>query len=307
MPSTRHAVLGIMLAAGMSLAVPAPGAAEGVPDEAKQAGRDAASFPPAGRGLFPRHGQRRRVDAGRDQGPQHVAGLDRRRRPVLGSHDRPTRSGRSTCSRRSPRTRRLKNSRGQPLDLSWPDQRALLRAGDQGPTQTISACGSTSAAPIARPTRSRRAEISRRRDRRARQEPAGRVLLWRADRHPRPAPVPEPGLRRGGRQELGSRTLLHRPATTTIDKDLVRPYRVGMSCAFCHVGPSPVAPPADPENPKWENISSTVGAQYFWIDRIFAWEAEPAQLHVPARPHLSGRARWTPRWSRPTTSTTRAR
>ena len=32
-------------------------------------------------------------------------------------------------------------------------------------------------------------------------------------------------------------------------KDLVRPYRVGMSCAFCHVGPNPVKPPADPEHP----------------------------------------------------------
>ena len=40
-------------------------------------------------------------------------------------------------------------------------------------------------------------------------------------------------------------------------KDLVRPYRVGMSCAFCHVGPSPMAPPADPGNPKWENINAT--------------------------------------------------
>lgn len=60
-----------------------------------------------------------------------------------------------------------------------------------------------------------------------------------------------------------------------LSKDLVRPYRVGMSCGFCHVGPSPIAPPADPANPKWENVSSTVGSQYFWIDRIFAWEADP--------------------------------
>jgi hypothetical protein len=56
------------------------------------------------------------------------------------------------------------------------------------------------------------------------------------------------------------------------DKDLVKPYRVGMSCGFCHVGPNPVKPPADPENPKWENLSSNVGAQYFWIDRIFTFE-----------------------------------
>ncbi|MEE3622862.1 hypothetical protein UCD39_02510 [Nitrospirillum sp. BR 11752] len=55
------------------------------------------------------------------------------------------------------------------------------------------------------------------------------------------------------------------------DKTLVRPYRVGMACGFCHVGPSPTNPPADPENPKFENMSAVVGAQYFWIDRIFGW------------------------------------
>jgi len=55
-------------------------------------------------------------------------------------------------------------------------------------------------------------------------------------------------------------------------RDLVRPYRVGMSCAFCHVGPSPVKPPADPNSPKWENLASNVGAQYFWWDRVFDWK-----------------------------------
>jgi hypothetical protein len=59
-------------------------------------------------------------------------------------------------------------------------------------------------------------------------------------------------------------------------KELVRPYRVGMSCGFCHVGPNPLKPPADPENPKWENLSSNVGAQYFWVDRIFSWKYDPS-------------------------------
>src|ERR1700733_6460588 len=31
-----------------------------------------------------------------------------------------------------------------------------------------------------------------------------------------------------------------------LQSDLVRPYRVGMACSFCHVGPSPIHPPADP-------------------------------------------------------------
>jgi hypothetical protein len=72
------------------------------------------------------------------------------------------------------------------------------------------------------------------------------------------------------------------------DKKLVRPYRVGMSCGFCHVGPNPLKPPKDPNNPKWENLSSNVGAQYFWINRIFYWEADPSnfiwQLFYTSRP-----------------------
>jgi hypothetical protein len=55
------------------------------------------------------------------------------------------------------------------------------------------------------------------------------------------------------------------------DQTLVRPYRVGMSCGFCHVGPNPSNPPPDPENPKWEHLNSNPGAQYFWVDRIFIW------------------------------------
>lgn len=58
------------------------------------------------------------------------------------------------------------------------------------------------------------------------------------------------------------------------DPTLVRPYRVGMSCGFCHVGPSPIAPPADPENPKFAELNSTVGAQYMWVDRLFVHTAD---------------------------------
>ena len=71
-------------------------------------------------------------------------------------------------------------------------------------------------------------------------------------------------------------------------RDLVKPYRVGMSCAFCHVGPNPIKPPADPEHPKWENLSSNVGAQYFWVDRIFVWDSDPTsyvyQMFHTSRP-----------------------
>jgi hypothetical protein len=65
-----------------------------------------------------------------------------------------------------------------------------------------------------------------------------------------------------------------------LSKDLVRPYRVGMACAFCHVGPNPVKPPADAEHPTLANLSGTVGAQYFWVDRLFAWDQDRSNFFV---------------------------
>ncbi len=56
--------------------------------------------------------------------------------------------------------------------------------------------------------------------------------------------------------------------------DLIRPYRVGMACGFCHVGPSPLHPPATPSNPQWANLNSTVGAQYLWMDRVFVYSGD---------------------------------
>lgn len=62
------------------------------------------------------------------------------------------------------------------------------------------------------------------------------------------------------------------------NKNLVRPYRVGMSCGFCHVGPNPSNPPADFENPEWANLNSNPGAQYFWVDRILLWERDESNF-----------------------------
>jgi hypothetical protein len=69
---------------------------------------------------------------------------------------------------------------------------------------------------------------------------------------------------------------------------LVKPFRVGMSCGFCHVGPNPSNPPADPENPEWANLNSNPGAQYFWIERIFMFDQDSGsfiwQLFHTSRP-----------------------
>ena len=84
---------------------------------------------------------------------------------------------------------------------------------------------------------------------------------------------PNPDFDEKARQRWDSERFYNDP-TYYFDRNLVRPYRVGMSCAFCHVGPNPIRPPADPENPKWENLSSNVGAQYFWWDRVFNWRGD---------------------------------
>lgn len=47
------------------------------------------------------------------------------------------------------------------------------------------------------------------------------------------------------------------------DTRLVRPFRVGMSCGFCHVAPHPLSPPVDRENPEWRHLSSNIGNQYW--------------------------------------------
>jgi cytochrome c5 len=84
---------------------------------------------------------------------------------------------------------------------------------------------------------------------------------------------PNPAFDEKARKRWNSERYYNDPAYY-FSRDLVKPYRVGMSCGFCHVGPDPLRPPADPENPEWRNLSSTVGAQFFWVDRIFNWQAE---------------------------------
>lgn len=62
------------------------------------------------------------------------------------------------------------------------------------------------------------------------------------------------------------------------DPKLVRPYRVGMSCGFCHVSFHPLNPPADPENPKWENLSSNIGNQYLRVRGVFGYDLKPTNF-----------------------------
>src|SRR5215831_7865560 len=47
------------------------------------------------------------------------------------------------------------------------------------------------------------------------------------------------------------------------------PYNVGMTCAFCHVSFKPTRPPRDAHEPKWDNIVSNIGNQYFREGLLF--------------------------------------
>ncbi|HVF71359.1 MAG TPA: cytochrome c [Chthoniobacterales bacterium] len=62
------------------------------------------------------------------------------------------------------------------------------------------------------------------------------------------------------------------------DPKLVRPFRVSMSCGFCHIGPHPLNPPKDPEKPNWDNLSGVIGAQY--------WDPQPAFGNLVGRPNF---------------------
>ena len=54
------------------------------------------------------------------------------------------------------------------------------------------------------------------------------------------------------------------------DGSIEPPFRIGMSCGACHISYDPVKPPADPSNPKWENIDGLVGNQYSRISQLLA-------------------------------------
>jgi len=59
------------------------------------------------------------------------------------------------------------------------------------------------------------------------------------------------------------------------DPDLIRPFRVTMSCGYCHIGPHPLNPPSDPNNPTWANLSSVIGNQYWTPPKLFANLTKP--------------------------------
>ena len=54
------------------------------------------------------------------------------------------------------------------------------------------------------------------------------------------------------------------------DGSIEPPFRIGMACGACHIAYDPLKPPANVNDPKWENIDGLVGNQYSRISQLLA-------------------------------------
>lgn len=75
------------------------------------------------------------------------------------------------------------------------------------------------------------------------------------------------------------------------DGTIEPPFLIGTACGSCHIAFDPLNPPADPANPKWENIKGLVGNQYTRISEIMV-SGMPSntlewQMFAHARPGAS--------------------
>jgi cytochrome c5 len=53
------------------------------------------------------------------------------------------------------------------------------------------------------------------------------------------------------------------------DPRIEPPYLAGLTCGVCHIAFNPTKPPADPENPQWENLAPAIGNQYLREGEMF--------------------------------------
>ena len=53
------------------------------------------------------------------------------------------------------------------------------------------------------------------------------------------------------------------------DPRIEPPYLAGLTCGVCHISFNPTKPPADPENPQWENLAPAIGNQYLHEGEMF--------------------------------------
>ena len=82
------------------------------------------------------------------------------------------------------------------------------------------------------------------------------------------------------------------------------PYLVGMACGLCHISFNPTKPPKDPANPKWENIVSNIGNQYFREGMMVGGRVRQRTASSSSTCTISIRVPARPPATRPTSSTT---
>jgi hypothetical protein len=69
------------------------------------------------------------------------------------------------------------------------------------------------------------------------------------------------------------------------DGTIEPPFLIGMACGACHISFNPLHPPADPANPKWENLKGAVGNQYTFASQIFASGMSPHSIEFQLFAH----------------------
>jgi hypothetical protein len=98
-----------------------------------------------------------------------------------------------------------------------------------------------------------------------------------------------------------SRFATTKVATTSIESDkrvskladasVEPPFLIGTTCGSCHIAFDPLKPPADPANPKWENIKGLVGNQYTRMSELLvsgmAKTSLEYQMFAHARPGVT--------------------
>ena len=97
---------------------------------------------------------------------------------------------------------------------------------------------------------------------------------------------PNPNFDEAAKKKWDPKRFYHDPSYYQ-DPMLVRPYRIGMTCALCHVAFHPLNPPTDTANPAWANLSSTLGNQYFRTRGVFGGDLKPDNMmyHVLESAH----------------------
>lgn len=73
----------------------------------------------------------------------------------------------------------------------------------------------------------------------------------------------------------GEAKRFYEDADYAAQRDLVRPYRVGVSCGSCHIAYHPCYPPENPNEPEYKNLASAIGNQYIREGRAFAPNVRP--------------------------------